>query len=141
MSSRKEKIIQMYFEDEMKPADIVRQLDISKSAVTQVLQRDIRYELEKENRKEINKEIHKQKTKEYIKGIQFNHRVDDLILKRLHEQASMELSQGGRLSNMAYRNWNTSAYKYNEKRKGFEFREELGRSYYVAKFIKVRILR
>ena len=41
---------------------------------------------------------------------------------------------------MAYRNWNKSAFTYNEKKKRFEFREELGRSYDVPKYIKVEVL-
>lgn len=42
---------------------------------------------------------------------------------------------------MAYRNWNKSAYSYNEKKRRFEFKEdELGRSYDVPKYIKVEVL-
>lgn len=58
----------------------------------------------------------------------------------MHNQASMEMSKSKRLSNMAYRNWNTSAYSYNEKKKRFEFKEELGRSADVPKYIKVEVL-
>ena len=45
----------------------------------------------------------------------------------MHNQASQELSKGKRLSNLAYRNWNTSAYSYNEAKRRYEFKEELGR--------------
>ena len=55
----------------------------------------------------------------------------------MHNQASAELSKRQRMTNMAYRNWNKSAYKYNEKKKRFEFDEKLGRSYDVPKYIKV----
>ena len=42
---------------------------------------------------------------------------------------------------MAYRNWNKSAYSYNEKKRRFEFKEdELGRRYDVLKYIKVEVL-
>ena len=41
---------------------------------------------------------------------------------------------------MAYRNWNKSAYSYNEEKRRFEFREELGRSHDVPKYIKVEVL-
>ena len=64
---------------------------------------------------------------------------NDLVLKNMHNQASSELSAPRKLNNMAYRNWNKSAYKYNEKRKGYEFRKELGRSNDVPKFIKVEV--
>lgn len=143
MKSCKEAIIQMYFIDKLRPKDIAEKLNISKSAVSQVLKKDKRYAKEKENRISNNKERHKEKTKNYIKSDrkvkQFQRNVDDLILKSMHNQASTELSKGKRLNNMAYRNWNKSAYTYNEKRKGYEFRKELGRSIDVPEFIKVEV--
>ena len=60
-------------------------------------------------------------------------------MKNLHDQASMELSVPRKLSNMAYRNWNKSAYKYNQEKSRFEFRKGLGRSYDIPKYIKVQL--
>lgn len=143
MTSNKETIIQMYFIEKAKPVEIAKQLNISKSAVTQVLQKDERYQAEKIYRKEQNKLKHKENTIKIIKkqrGIKkFKNDVDDLILKRMHEQASQELSKGKRINNMSYRNWNKSAFNYNKKRKRYEFKKELGRSYDVPKYIKVEV--
>lgn len=58
----------------------------------------------------------------------------------MHKQAGIELSAPKKLNNMAYRNWNKSAYTYNAEKKKFEFREELGRSADVPKYIKVEVL-
>lgn len=135
-----EKILEMFFKDKMKCKDIADFFKISSSYITKIIKKDSRYADEKNIRKKINKEKHNEATKELIKKqraeIQFGHKVDDLVLRKMHEQASMELSKNSKLSDMAYRNWNTSAYKYNEKRKRFEFREELGRSYDVKKYLK-----
>lgn len=143
MKNNKDTIIQLYFIEKFRPVDIATELNISKSAVTQVLQKDVRYTAEKARRKEQNKIKHKEDTnnlkKAKRKTNQFKNNVDDLILKNMHNQASAELSKGKKLNNMAYRNWNKSAYEYNSKRKGFEFRKELGRSYDVPKFIKVEV--
>ena len=57
----------------------------------------------------------------------------------MHNQASQELSKGKRLSNLAYRNWNKSAYLYNKAKKRYEFKKELGRSYDVPKYIKIEV--
>lgn len=54
----------------------------------------------------------------------------------MHNQAALELSKNSKLSDMTYRNWNTSAYTYNKNKKRFEFRDELGRSYAVKKNLK-----
>lgn len=143
MKRNKETIIQMYFIDKAKPVEIAKQLNISKSAVTQVLQKDERYQAEKSYRKEQNKLKHKENTIKLIKKQReikkFKNNVDNLILKKMHEQASQELSKSKRMNNMAYRNWNKSAFDYNEKRKRFEFKKELGRSYDVPKYIKVEV--
>lgn len=143
MKSKKEQIIQMYFIENLKPVEISKKLNISKSAITQVLQKDERYENEKSRRKQENKLKHIEKTKEIMKTkrrkTQMKNNIDILVLKSMHNQDSMELSKRKRLSNIAYRNWNTSAYDYNEKRKRFEFKKELGRSNDVPKYIKVEV--
>ena len=140
MKSKKNAVLNMYFVEKMKPIDIAKKLNVSKSAISQILEKDERYSDEKEKRKIINRKKHIEKTKEYIKSqrqaIQFEHKVDDLILRNMHNQASTEMSKPKKLSDLAYRNWNTSAYTYNKQKKRFEFREELGRSYDVPKYIK-----
>ena len=143
MKNNKETIINKYFIEKLKPVEIAKELNISKSAVTQVLQKDKRYQKEKIKRIEQNKENHNEKTKKYIKNkrevIKRKKDKDTIDLRNMHNQATAELSKKKRLSNMAYRNWNKSAFTYNKKRKGYEFRKELGRSYDVPKFIKVEV--
>ena len=143
MKNNKDTIIHKYFIDKLKPVEIAKELNISKSAVTQVLQKDKRYQKEKIKRIEQNKENHNEKTKKYIKNkrevIKRKKDKDTIDLRNMHNKATAELSKKKRLSNMAYRNWNKSAFTYNKKRKGYEFRKELGRSYDVPKFIKVEV--
>ena len=134
----------MYFIENLRPVDIAKKLDISKSAVTQVLKKDKRYVQIKQERKSKNQKKHIEATKEHIKTkrkiAQFKNNADDLILRNMHNQASAELSQPRKMTNMAFRNWNKSAYSYNEKKRRFEFREELGRAADVPKYIKVEVL-
>lgn len=143
MKNHRETIINRYFVDKLKPVEIAKELNISKSAVTQILQKDKRYQKEKNKRKTKNKIAHNEKTKKYIKNkrevIKRKKDKDAIDLRNMHNQATAELSKKRRLSNIAYRNWNKSAFTYNKKRKGYEFRKELGRSYDVPKFIKVEV--
>ena len=143
MKNNKDTIIHKYFIDKLKPVEIAKELNISKSAVTQVLQKDKRYQKEKIKRIEQNKENNNKKTKKYIKNkrevIKRKKDKDTIDLRNMHNQATAELSKKKRISNIAYRNWNKSAFTYNEKRKGYEFKKELGRSYDVPKFIKVEV--
>lgn len=43
MKERRNIILNMYFVEKLRPVDIAKKLDISKSAVTQVLRKDKRY--------------------------------------------------------------------------------------------------
>ena len=136
-------ILKMYFEEQKKPVEISKELQIPKYKITRVLQKDERYQTEKEARKENNRIKHIENTKKIIKEQrsqkQFKDKQSDLILKHIHNQAARELSEPRKLLNMSYRNWNISAYGYNEQLKRFEFKKELGRSYDVPKYIKVEV--
>jgi len=135
-----EEILRLYFNEGRKQVDIANILGISKYKVSRIVTKDKRYIEEKDKRKVINKQKRSnditRRTKEKRLKIQFKSKVDDLILKNMHNQASMEMSKCKKLSDYAYRNWNTSAYSYNNEKKRFEFREELGRSYDVKKYLK-----
>lgn len=118
-----ELILKMYFEDKLKQIEIAKILNISKYKVSRIVSKDFeKYSIEKERRKEVNKLCHIEKTKQYIsnnrksKGIDLEY----ARLKQEHIQATRELSGSGKpISNRAYRDWNTSIYKYNEKNKSY----------------------
>ncbi|MBQ7411193.1 MAG: hypothetical protein IJW20_07425 [Clostridia bacterium] len=138
----KEKIINLFYDNHLKVKDISMILNIDKSYISRIIKKDERYLNEKESRKQVSKIRHLETTKRIVKrnreSLKFKNSVDDLILKNMHKQASMELSKGKYLSDESYRKWNCSAYKYNPSKKRYEFREELGRSYDVPKYIKER---
>lgn len=143
MTNNKEKIIDLFYNKRLKPTDIALKLNVSNSYVTKVIKNDSRYYEEKDKRKKQNRIKHNEQTKEYMRSKRENSKrrnnKDNLDLKSMHNQAVAELSQKRRLTNMNYRDWNKSAFIYNEKRKGYEFKKELGRSYDVPKFIKVEV--
>lgn len=122
MKSNKELIIELYFENKLRVVDIAKHLGISKSAVTQVLQKDERYIGEKEIRKNKNKRKNREFTKQYMtsKRKQKSANTDYAILKIAHEQASRELSgERKAISNRAFRDWNSSIYNYNAKTQSY----------------------
>ncbi len=138
--SNSQRIKDLYFKDGLKQVEIAKKLGISKNTVSKTLKNTNEYIEEKELRKRKSRERHSKNTQKIIKQqrekVKLKKDEDDLILRKMHNQASMELSKNNKLSDMAYRDWNTSAYKYNSAKKRFEFREELGRSYDVKKFLK-----
>ena len=121
----KEKIIYLYYIEKKLCKDIAIELNISTSTVTRTIKKDSRYNLEKENRKKTNKANHNKEIQKRVdnkrKQMQFKNNNDDLILREIHIQDSMELSDRKYLSNENYRKWNYSAYKYNPSKKRYEF--------------------
>lgn len=120
MQNNKDAIIELYFIKKLRVIDIAKQLEISKSAVTQVLQKDNRYLKEKELRKQQNRRKNIEYTKKYMANLRKSKEMEYARLKQAHIQATMELSGGNKpINNRAFRNWNSSAYRYDEKRKSY----------------------
>lgn len=139
----KDEILDLFFDKKMKQKDIAELLNIAKSTVSKIVSKDSRFITEKSLRKannkvKRNKDIQR-RVEQNRKKVQFKNNSDDLILKQMHSQASMELSKRSHLSNENYRKWNKTAYNYNPSKKRFEFDENLGRSYDVPKYIKAKI--
>jgi len=139
----KDEVLDLFFNKKMKQKDIAELLNIAKSTVSKVVSKDSRFIAEKSLRKannkvKRNKDIQR-RVEQNRKKEQFKNNSDDLILKQMHSQASMELSKRSHLSNENYRKWNKTAYNYNPSKKRFEFDENLGRSYDVPKYIKAKI--
>ena len=140
MKDRKTIILNMYFIDEEKPSDIAKKLEINKSTVTRVLQKNERYLLEKKDRTKVRKENHKEKTKDYIKKTRAIKKMKEdeiyLKVKSDHINASKEMSKGKRMTNRAYFTWNRTAFSYNNDKKRYDFFNNSVRSYDVPKHIK-----
>ena len=134
-----ELILEKYFNEKKTQIEIAKELNVSKYKVSRVVSKDVRYPIEKENRKIQNKKKNIEFTKNYItlkrkqKGVD----IEYALLRQAHEQASRELSGGSRpISNRAFRNWNTSIYRYNEKNKSYVLKKGINVGSDVPKRIK-----
>ena len=138
----KEQIIDLFYNKKMSQKAISDELKVSKSYISKVVRTDNRYAQYKSEKMLANKKKHNKQIQTIVetkrKELQFNYAADDLILKKMHNQATSELSKSAHLSNENYRKWNISAYTYNSSKKRYEFDEQLGRSSDVPKYIKER---
>ena len=125
----KDKILDLFFTKGLSQKEIAQKLNVTKGYISQIVTKDTRYKAYKKQKLKISKEKHnrqiQQITKEKRKKEQFDNSVNDLILKKMHEQASSELSQAKHLSNESFRKWNYSAYTYNPSKHRYEFDEKL----------------
>lgn len=133
-----EQIIYLYFTEKMLQKDISEKLNISRSTICRAIKKDERYIEEKNNRKRLNKIKHNKDIQRRVESKRKQTSASDIqILNRMHEQASLELSGGKKpMSNRAFRDWNTSAYKYNKKNKSYELRKGITAGADVPKSIK-----
>ena len=136
----KEVIINLFYIKHLKVKEIAEQLNISSAYITKIIKKDDRYIEEKELRNKLSKEKRKIAQNRFIKSKREKQRIEDnySFVKVQHEQATRELSKSKHLSDESYREWNSSAYKYNPSKKRYEFDERLGRASDVPKYIKER---
>lgn len=88
----KSQIIFLHFKKHLKQKDIAKQLNVSESWITQVIQKDKRYFREKEKRHEKNIKKHNNKSKDRIYKKREEQRQLNEFVKLQHNQAVQELS-------------------------------------------------
>ena len=73
-----------------------------------------------------------------MRKVRKNNSINYEILKVQHNQASIELSGRKTINNRAFRNWNSSIYRFHERTKEYRVKEELKDkiSYAIPKKIK-----
>ena len=121
-------ILEKYFIEKKSQKEIAEELKISKSKVSRIVSKDIRYQNEKEDRKNKNKIKNRIFTINYMnkKRKQAGIDIEYAILRQLHDQASRELSGGKKqMGNRAFRDWNASAYEYNPRNQSYVLKKEI----------------
>jgi len=123
----KQMILDLFFIQRKKQIEIANILSISKFIVSRTVTKDSRYKKEKERRKKENQEKHKQKTNQYIAQVrEVKRRNDYEIMKKIHEQASKELSEvRANISNTEFRKWNSSIYRYEDSLKCYILKNDI----------------
>lgn len=136
-----EQILELYFNKKMKQIEISKLLNISKGEVSKTLNKDSRFKLEKEERKKHNKIRRNREIQKRVENKRKEKGASDFqILKIMHEQASRELSGGRKpIGNRAFRDWNTSIYRFNEKSKSYVLKKGINVGYDVPKKISWKI--
>lgn len=115
--SNKEKIIDLFYNEHLKSSDIALKLNVSNAYVSKVIKKDFRYHEEKSQRKQQNKLKHKERTIEYMKLKQKSNKDSYEALKAQLKQDAEELSYYFDISDRSFKKFNSSAYKYNTKKK------------------------
>lgn len=135
-NSNKNKIIQMYYDQHLRPTDISKALNIDNGYITRIIKQDERYQMEKEQRKQFNKQKNKEQTIAYIRATRHSQKEEYEILQYQLAMDSKIESKSSIISKINFRKYNSSAYNYNSNKKQFELDKSINATYCFPKVIK-----
>lgn len=116
--SKKERILELFFNEHLKQVDIAKILDVSKQYVSKILKANSNYLNAKQKKIEENALKRKEYLQEYSKNYKRFKKEDNSyeILKAQQYQDSLDLSFSNvGISDYAFAKWNISAYHKNNK--------------------------
>lgn len=135
-NSNKDKIIQMYYNEHLRPTDISKALNIDNGYITRIIKQDERYQTEKEQRKQFNKQKNKEQTIVYIRATRHSQKEEYESLQYQLALDSKIESKSWIISKINFRKYNSSAYNYNSNKKQFELDKSINAPYCFPKVIK-----
>lgn len=116
--NKKERILQMYFEEHKIQNIIAKSVGVSQSYISQVIKSDERYSKEKEKRHNESMNRKAEYNKQYYKTYERPRKDDNSYnqLLALLAKDTLELSYyGGNISDYDFAKWNLGAYHRNKK--------------------------
>ena len=117
-TSKKDKILDLFFNEHLEQIDIAKELNVSKQYVFKIIRTDSRYENTKQNKLQENATKRKEYLKEYFKTYKRPKQEDNSYeqLKAQQNQDSLELSYYScYINDYAFAKCNLSAYHRNKK--------------------------
>lgn len=124
--NKKQEIIRLYYENDIKIVDIANDLKVSRAYISKIIKLDSRYASKKREQKEATQKRKKEYTNNKMRITREIKRQQDAYVKQQHLQATRELSSGRKvISNRAFRDWNSSIYAYNAKSKSYKLRKNI----------------
>lgn len=107
-------ITRLFYDEHLKPTDIAKQIGVSKSYVTKIIQKDERYIKEKEYRATQSKERHKVCKRNYInKKRQTDKQEYQAMLIQINKDNEY-LSTKKKISDETFSNWNRGMFDYDK---------------------------
>ena len=132
----KDKIIELFYNQHLRPTDISNKLKVKMPYITRIIQTDSRYIEEKEVRKQENKEKQKTQKRIYAQNKREKERQEKQDYQKLLVQINNDnkfLSTKKKVSDLKYAKWNRSAYDYDENTSDLILKDKIVAGFNVAK--------
>lgn len=132
----KDKIIELFYEKHLRPTDISNKIKVKMPYITKIIQKDSRYNAEKETRRLDNKEKQKEQKRIYARNKREKERQEKQDYQKLLTQINNDnkfLSTKKKTDDIKYAKWNRSAYDYDKNTSDLLLKDEIRTGYNVAK--------
>ena len=132
----KDKIIELFYNQHLRPTDISKKLNVKMPYITRIIQTDSRYIEEKEARKQENREKQKEQKRIYAQNRREKERQEKQDYQKLLVQINNDnkfLSTKRQVSDLKYAKWNRSAYDYDENTSDLILKDKIVAGFNVAK--------
>ena len=132
----KDKIIELFYNEHLRPTDISNKLDVKMPYITRIIQTDSRYIEEKEARKQENREKQKEQKRIYAQNRREKGRKEKQDYQKLLVQINNDnkfLSTKRQVSDLKYAKWNRSAYDYDGNTSDLILKDKIVAGFNVAK--------
>ena len=124
----KDKIIELFFTEHLRPVDISKKLKVGMPYITKIIQKDSRYIEEKEVRKLESKEKNKIQKRIYAQNKRQREKQEKQEYQKL-----LYLSTKKKENDLQFANWNRSAYEYDKDSSDLVLKDNLNTGFNVAK--------
>ena len=129
----KDKIIELFFTEHLRPVDISKKLKVGMPYITKIIQKDSRYIEEKEARKLSNKEKNKIQKRMYAQNKRQKEKQEYQKLLVQINRDNEYLSTKKKENDLQFANWNRSAYEYDKDSSDLVLKDNLNTGFNVAK--------
>ena len=132
----KDKIIELFYNEHLRPTDIFKELKVKMPYITRIIQTDSRYISEKETRKQKSKEKQKTQKRIYAQNKKKKERQEKQDYQKLLVQINNDnkfLSTKKKESDLKYAKWNRSAYDYDKNTSDLILKDKIVAGFSVAK--------
>ena len=129
-------ITRLFYDEHLRPTDIAKQIGVSKSYVTKIIQKDERYIKEKEYRSTQSRERHKVCKRNYINK---KRQADKQEYQSMTIQINKDneyLSTRKEISDIDFAKWNRGMYDYDKKNGDLVLKNGIVTGYNVCKRVK-----
>lgn len=129
-------ITRLFYDEHLRPTDIEKQIGVSKSYITKIIQKDKRYIEEKEYRATKSKERHKICKRNYInKKRQADKQEYQAMIIQINKDNEY-LSTRKEISDIDFAKWNRGMYDYDKKNGDLVLKNGIVTGYNVCKRVR-----